>query len=152
MRAILFVLFAGFSLVACINPSQPPKETPPVVQQEPLGSPDTEQQGKSFAITTEAFYQASVNSNTSPGRVISLSLTPEHKAKMTTDHLDNQPAVVDTGGWTTLENGNLQLNLRRKGEKDSVLLEFKPDGEKLVYSGTEYGAGGLVLWVKPVPK
>ena len=97
-------------------------------------------------------YQATLHSPSSPGRVISLSLTPTRKAEMTTDYLDKNPTMVDTGKWTTLSTGNLLLNLRRVGNQDSMALEFKTDGDKLVYVGSEYGTAGLILWVKPIPE
>lgn len=71
---------------------------------------------------------------------------------MTTDYKDKGQVWVDKGFWSTLGNGNLLLNLVRTGGKDSMMLEFKTDGEKLVYTGSEYGTDGLVLWVKPIPE
>lgn len=147
-----FILFLSLLATACTSKGPSVNTSPQPIQPEALGTPNSEQQGSSFTISTEAFYQASVNSSTSPGRVISLSLSPKRKAEMTTDYLDKSQIMVDTGGWTTLENGNLQLNLRRKGESGNIQLEFKTDGEKLVYTGSEYGTEGLTLWVKPVPK
>jgi hypothetical protein len=70
---------------------------------------------------------------------------------MTTDYLDESRSVADKGIWTTLDNGNLFLNLKRVDGKDSTQLEFKTDGEKLVYSGTDFGTPGFTLWVKPIP-
>ncbi len=152
MRTIIVVTILSLTLVACINNNKPLSNSSKDIQPEAPGTPNSEQQGNAFTISTKAFYQASINSSTTPGRVISLSLTPERRAEMTTNFLDNGQVMVDTGVWTTLNNGNLHLNLRRTGEKDSFLLEFKTDGEKLVYTGSEYGAAGLILWVKPVPE
>lgn len=152
MRFILFASLLALSVLGCIGKTQPVVDNSQVIQPEALGTPNSEQQGASFTISTEAFYQASISSPSSPGRVISLSLSPKRKAEMRTDYLDKSQILVDTGGWTTLANGNLQLNLRRKGEGDSIQLEFKTDGEKLVYTGSEYGAAGLTLWVKPIPE
>jgi hypothetical protein len=138
---------------ACINPVQPPStETAPAQPAVPEGLPDAALQGSAFSISTEAFYQATIHSTNSPGRLISLRLTPERRAEMTTNHLDNKAPVLDTGRWTTLNNGNLMLDMRRVGQKESVKLEFRTDSEKLVYIGSEYGTAGLILLVKPVPE
>ena len=152
MRNIISLTFVALSLAACIGNNQPLTDSTQTIHPEALGTPNSEQQGSSFTISTEAFYQASLTSSSSPGRVISLSLTPTRKAEMRTDYLDENQVMVDTGAWTTLNNGNLQLDLQRKGAKDKFLLEFKTDGEKLVYTGSEYGTAGLILWVKPIPK
>lgn len=151
MRILLFVALTALTLNGCIGKSQPLPPDAQLIKPESPGTPNSEQQGSSFTISTEAFYQASVNSSTSPGQVISLSLTPQKRAEMTTDLLNDGQVLVDTGVWTTMDNGNLLLNLRRRGAKDTFLLEFKTDGEKLIYTGDEYGTKGLVLWVKPVP-
>jgi len=153
MRPIIIILFLTLLASACTRSGQnAPKPTPAVPQPEDTGShPNSEQQGNTFTISTEAFYQASLKSTSSPGRVISLSLTPAGRAEMVTDYLDKSPVIIDTGKWTTLNN-NLLINLKSRGRKDSILLEFKTDGDKLVYTGSAYGAEGLVLWVKPIPE
>lgn len=145
-------VFLASTATACLNTGQPASTETNPVGAEPTGTPpNSVQQGTAFSISTDAFYQASVHSPNSPGKVISLSLSPKRRAEMVTNLMDNQPPVLDTGSWTTLNNGNLMLQLRRVGEKDSFSLEFKTDGEKLVYVGDEYGAVGLTLMVKPVP-
>ncbi|GEM_PF-841147 len=146
LLAFCVVLFAN----SCTSNGQPVNPATVSEQSESGASPNSEQQGNSFSISTEAFYQATVQSSTSQGKIISLSLTPKHRVEMITNHVDNTPGMIDTGRWSTLKNGNLLLKLRRVGGKDSTKLEFTPDGDKLVYTGTEYGATGLVLWVKPV--
>ncbi len=52
---------------------------------------------------------------------------------------------------TTLDNGNLLLNLVRVDGKDSTKLEFKTEAEKLIYTSTDFGTPGFALWVKPIP-
>ena len=86
MKNLVFIGTLSMLFAACIGKNQQP--LPPdsqTIHPEALGTPNSEQQGSSFTISTEAFYQASINSSTSPGRVISLSLTPKRKAQMTTD-------------------------------------------------------------------
>lgn len=153
MRTILFVLTVALFSGGCIGTGQPANTNIVPPQEESQGShPNSEQQGNAFSISTESYYQASLQSASSPGKIISLSLTPKRRAEMTTDYLDRSPAVVDTGEWTTSNNGNLLLNLRRVGSQDSIILEFKTDGDKLVYMGSDYGTAGLILWVKHVPE
>jgi hypothetical protein len=151
MRTILFALNIMLFANACGNSGQPALSSGGSSQSEPAAVANSEQQGNSFSISTEAFYQATIQSPNSQGKIISLSLTPKHRAEMITNHVDNTQGMIDTGEWKTLQNGNLHLKLRRIGSKDSTQLEFTPDGEKLVYVGKEYGPAGLVLWVKPVP-
>lgn len=154
MRTVLLATYVALVVSACTGTGQPPTTDRSVpIQPEATGSNhNSEQQSNAFSISTEAYYQATLHSPSSPGRVISLSLTPKRKAEMTTDYLDKNPTMVDTGEWTTSNAGNLLLNLRRVGDKDSIMLEFKTDGEKLVYIGSEYGTAGLILWVKPIPE
>lgn len=149
MRTIIFVTFVALLAIACTDTTQP---VTALSQPETSGNPSNAgQQGNAFSISTEAYYQASLDSTSSPGRVIGLTLKPKGEAEMTTYHLNKSPATIDRGEWTTLDNGNLLLKLRRVGKKDSTTLEFKTDGDKLVYTGSEYGTAGLILWVKSVP-
>ncbi len=151
MRILMFIAMTALLFAACTGSGEPADSNSLPAQPEVAGShPNSEQQGTAFSISTEAYYQASLQSASSPGRVISLSLTPEGNAAMTTDYLNKSPAIKDTGEWTTLENGNLLLNLRRVGKSDSTTLEFKTDGDKLVYTGSDYGPAGFTLWAKPV--
>ncbi|HLP94867.1 MAG TPA: hypothetical protein VK168_12570 [Saprospiraceae bacterium] len=152
MHTPIVGLVVTLLIAGCLNQNQPLQDTSQNIQPEAFGTPNSEQQGNAFTISTEAFYQASINSSTSHGKVISLSLMPNRKAEMRTDNLDKQQILIDTGSWTTLNNGNLQLNLRHVGEQDSFMLEFKTDGDKLIYTGSKFGTSGLTLWVKTVPK
>lgn len=115
-------------------------------------SPNAAQQGSAFSITTEAFYQGEFNPVSERERVVSLWLTPTFGAKMATDYKDKNSTIREEGSWKTLENGNLFLALTRVDDKDSMTLEFKTDGEKLVYVGNETSLNGLTLWVKALPE
>ncbi len=152
MRTILFIVLSAFWAVACTsNIGQPPSTGQAPVLPESVGNqPNSDFQGSAFSITTEAFYQASVPSSSTTGKLISLKLTPGGSALMTTDYLDRTTETVDTGSWT-VNNRNLLLHLHRIGQKDSMMLEFKTDGDKLVYTGVEFGSEGLTLWSKPLP-
>ena len=152
MRTILFSTFIALLASSCLNNGQPipAKNAPPPAGPSEIPA-NTEQQGNAFTISTEVFYQATLESPSTQGQIISLSLTPGRKAEMVTNQKDNTQGTIDTGLWSTLDNGNLLLMLKRVGEKDSLRLEFKTDGEKLIYTGDAYGAGGLTLWIRPVP-
>lgn len=148
MRNIIVLVFMTLSLAACIDTGDPVTNTVPP-QPEGMGShPNQEQQGNAFSISTKVFYQANLVSSNSPGQIIGLHLEPKGHAEMTTDFLDKRPIIIDTGSWTTLANGNLRLNLCRIGTHDSLMLEFKTDGNKLVYTGSDYGNAGFSMWVK----
>jgi len=84
MKALLFLASLALSITGCIGKSQPLSPDNQAIHPEAAGTPNSEQQGNAFNISTEAFYQASINSSTTPGQVISLSLTPKRKAEMTT--------------------------------------------------------------------
>ena len=152
MKTIFFITTFVLLASACTQIGVPSSNNKGPVQNEAIGTdPNPGQQGNSFSISTEAHYEASIHSAFSPGKVIKLVLLPKGEAEMTTDNLDNHAIERDTGEWSTLKNGNLLLNLRRIGGRDSTNLEFKPDGEKLIYTGNKYGTAGLQLWVKHVP-
>ena len=152
MRTIIFATFMALMVTSCLETGQPVGTNSVIPQAETqIATPNSEQQGNAFTISTDAFYQGTFTPASSQGQIISLSLTPKYYAEMTTNYLDNTQGMIDTGQWTTLDNGNLQLNLIRGKEKENLRLEFKTDGDKLVYTGTEYGATGLTLWVKPIP-
>lgn len=140
------------TIVSCDN--GPPTSSAIPIQPETTTAlpPNSEQQGAAFSISTDAFYQGTYEASASQGQIISLSLSPDRKAQLVTNNLDNSQGTIDAGVWNTASNGNLELRLKRVGGKDTTRLEFKTDGEQLVYTGTEYGDKGLILSVKPVPK
>lgn len=114
--------------------------------------PNTQQQGNYFFISTAAFYQGSMDAVESPGKTFSLLLSPDGKAKMTIDFQDEGQMMVDTGVWKTTPDGNVSLSLYRLGLRDSTLVEFEPDGNKLLYaSGNKPDMNGLAMVVKPIP-
>src|SRR5690349_8162100 len=95
----LSLLLAG----ACTTSVQPAgNNNQPAATAPPAGTPNSEQQGSAFTISTRAYYQATINSQNSPGRVISLSLTPEFGAEMVTDFLNNSVPTHNNGKWKTL--------------------------------------------------
>lgn len=152
MKIIFFITVTVLLASACTGNGLPSSNNKGPVQDEAIGvDPNPQQQGNSFSISTEAHYQASIQSAFSPGKVIKLVLLPKGKAEMTTDNLDNRAIDRDTGEWSTLKNGNLMLQLQRIGGNDSMNLEFKPDGAKLIYTGDKYGTAGLQLLVSHVP-
>lgn len=151
MQKILFLAVFALLAQACTTNVKPQTNTIPPPA-DASGQVNQAQQGAAFSITTDAFYQASLKSSTSKGRLVSLYLNHEGGYKMSTDFMDNSEIKVDTGQWRTLENGNLSLNHRRAPKRDTMMLEFQTDGDKLIYLGKEYGTAGLTLWVKPLPQ
>ena len=150
MRSIPFIIFLLAALAACTGKGQPEVNSAPPTQDAAGDYPHPEQQGKAFSISTEAFYQATLPSTSSPGRTLSLKLLPDGNALLTTNFMDGSRAVADKGEWTTLDNGHLFLNLVRVDGRDSTKMEFEPDGDKLVYTGTDFGTAGFTFWVKPI--
>jgi hypothetical protein len=153
-RSILFIISTVLLATSCTNSGQSgdqalaPPPAPTGVSQIPANH---QQQGNAFMISTEVFYQGTAQMTSTEGQDISLRLTPDHKAEMNTNPKADTPGFMDSGVWSTLENGNLLLSLQRRGVKDSIQLEFRTDGEKLIYEGDSYGDKGLTMWVRPVP-
>ncbi len=152
MKKILFIAAIALLANACTTNVKPKSTNTIPPPADSPGEPHQSQQGGAFSITAEAFYQASLASNTSKGQIISLRLLPEGWYEMTSDQLDKTPIKVDTGLWKTMPDGNLALIHKPMSKTDTLKMEFKPDGDKLVHMGKNYGTTGLVLWVKPLPK
>jgi uncharacterized lipoprotein NlpE involved in copper resistance len=150
MRTIPIILFFAISLSACMSKGEPTVNSAPPSGNTTSDNTHAEQQGKAFSISTEVLYQATLPSSSSPGRTLSLTLSPDGNALMTTNFMDGSRAVADKGEWTTLDNGNLFINLKRVDGRDSTKMEFEPDGDKLVYTGTNLGTAGFTFWVKPI--
>ncbi|MCA0235112.1 MAG: copper resistance protein NlpE [Bacteroidetes bacterium] len=150
MKTIPFAIFMMLFFAACMGKGEPSVNSAPPADKAAADFPHPEQQGKAFSISTEAFYQATLPSTATQGRVLSLRLTPDGNALLTTDNMDGSRPVADKGTWTTLDNGNLFLDLKRVDGTDSTKMEFKPDGDKLVYDGTDFGTAGFTFWVKPI--
>lgn len=155
MKFAPLVLALFTMLTSCINAGSGEKDNFKAVETFPenQGSlPNPAQQGSAFSISTDVFYQGAYKPVSARERVLSLWLTPTFEAKMKTEYMDSSRPELDEGKWKTLENGNLMLELNRVDGKDSLTLEFKTDGEKLVYMGSENGLNGLTLWVKAMPE
>lgn len=152
MRTILICICMSLLFAACTDSGKPigvgvTTSEPPASTQKP----NSEQQGKAFSISTPAYYEGRIETP-APGQLVSLNMTPEGMAKLIMQDQTNAAKTYMDGSWVTKNNGNLMLNVRATGSKDSTLLEFKTDGEKLVYTGTVYGPGGLTLVSKPLPQ
>lgn len=152
MRTIMYfatLLFLGNS---CMNTDRPESTASTSSPSGAIVIPaDPVYQGTAFATSTKVFYQAKLKPVSSVDQVISLWLTPAFEAKMTVNYLGVRPNVLTSGTWKTLENGNLFLLLSRVGEKDSTMLEFKPDGDKIVYVKGNFGVEGLTMFAAPEP-
>lgn len=151
-RSILFFISTVLLATSCTNNGQAGDKTlaPPPASPSQIPA-NNAQQGAAFIISTEVFYQGTAELPSTQGQNISLRLTPDHMAEMTTYPKAETTGSTDSGVWSTLNNGNLLLSLQRTGVKDSIQLEFRTDGDKLIYTGNSYGDKGLTLWVRPVP-
>ena len=152
MRNILFFSALLLWSTSCLNTSQPENTSASSLPVETSGVPEnTVHQGAAFTISTDAFYQAKLKPVSAVEQVISLWLTPMHEAKMTVNYLGDRPNVLTSGVWKTLENGNLSLKMSRVGEKDSTSLEFKPEGDKIVYVAGDFSVDDMTLYATTEP-
>jgi hypothetical protein len=89
-------------------------------------------------------------------RLLPVRLRPTGDAELITDYQDYNPEIIAVGPWEKTSNGDIRLSLVTVGsgnnKKDT--MEFKQDGDVLIYQGISYGTEGLKLTKKdkPAPK
>jgi heat shock protein HslJ len=62
-------------------------------------------------------YVAALPAADSPGRQLTLSLTPEGSASLTTDFKNGKPPIVESGTWGDAGAGRIALTLTRRGTR-----------------------------------
>src|SRR6185369_4818048 len=96
-------------------------------------------------------YETGLPGADSGGRKIHLSLTNDNKVTMTTDYLNNKPAIVETGDATAESQGILVITLTKKDgvdlpEVQHLSFTLKDDALTLMDSASAgYGSAGLIL-------
>lgn len=85
----------------------------------------------------------------SPGRTITLRLSPEGAAEMATDYRNGQPTVVQRGKWSPVAADRARVAFTEiDGRPAAETLTFQLRGTTLTavqFDRTSYGSAGLTL-------
>ena len=100
-------------------------------------------------------YGAKLPAASSPGRIIHLTLSDDKSVDMSTDYLNEQPAVAETGTWEFLKGGEISVVITGRDdqmyEKPEVIT-FRVNGETIEaveYNREARGSEGLALQKQP---
>jgi heat shock protein HslJ len=100
-------------------------------------------------------YGAKLPAASSPGRIIHLTLTDDKRIEMSTDYLNDRPAVTETGTWEVLKGGDISVAITGRAdqtyEKPEVIT-FHIKGETIEavgYDREPRGSEGLSLQKQP---
>jgi heat shock protein HslJ len=100
-------------------------------------------------------YGTKIPAASSPGRIIHLTLTDDKRVDMSTDYLNDQPAVTETGTWESLKGGEISVVITGRDdqmyEKPEVIT-FRVNGETIEavgYDREARGSEGLSLQKQP---
>ncbi|ATL46590.1 hypothetical protein COR50_05010 [Chitinophaga caeni] len=104
-------------------------------------------------IPVTGYYEASMPAASSPGRIIGLTLSEGNDVTMTTDYMNMTPEIVQRGNWMDHGGGKIMLSLVTVGSGNPAkdTLNFRRDGNSLIYEGSDYGSDGLTLTRKDAP-
>ncbi len=120
-----------------------------------IGNPNLLQVGQKLWLPISIFtgtYHAELPAASSPGREMTLELQADGTAKRTTDYLNGEPPIVESGTWT--DNGDGTATVTLTGRPDGTLYEapdvikFKLENDVLIaveYDQALYGSEGLTL-------
>lgn len=135
----LFALILGLLVLAACSAAglpapeealapAPAAETPPAVP--PLALPEE----------YVGVYTASLPAADTPGREISVALEPDGAVTVTSDYLNNQPPIVETGTWSADPSGAITVVLTNQGDKqyfEPVSYLVGLEGDDLLVLGDE---------------
>jgi heat shock protein HslJ len=100
-------------------------------------------------------YGAQLPAASIPGRIIHLTLSDDKSAEMSTDYLNDRPAVTETGTWESLKGGDISVSITGRAdqtyEKPEVIT-FRFNGETMEaieYDREGRGSEGLSLQKQP---
>lgn len=117
------------------------------------GTDSTQTTAVTAVASPEGYYEARLPAASSPGRLITISISDPGDVQMITDYMNSTPEIVQMGNWTTQDSGRLMITLVTVGsgnpQKDTLI--FRQDGESLRYEGSSYGSDGLTLVRKEKP-
>jgi hypothetical protein len=96
-------------------------------------------------------YQATLPAADSPGRDITLALKADGSAELSTDYMNGQPPIVQTGTWQKQGNGSITLTLNQQNGQslaEPISITFWLSQGQLVstiYDLSLFGSQGLGL-------
>lgn len=96
-------------------------------------------------------YTATLPAADTPGRAMILTLNPDGSATMSTDYLNGQPAIVETGTWQVNDDGTVTTSFTQVGENILAtpdVITFAQQDNALVaveFDPEAYGSEGLTL-------
>jgi heat shock protein HslJ len=100
-------------------------------------------------------YGAKLPAASSPGRIIHLTLSDDKRVDMSTDYLNDQPVVTETGTWESLKGGEISVVITGRDDKmyeKPEVITFRINGETIEavgYDREARGSEGLVLQKQP---
>lgn len=120
-----------------------------------IGNPDLLQVGQKLWLPVPGFagaYTAELPAASGPGRLITLSLTAGGTAELSTDYLNSEAPVVETGAWAENDDGTVTVTLTGRADGTvydaPTVITFALTGETLTaveYDQSLYGSEGLTL-------
>jgi hypothetical protein len=96
-------------------------------------------------------YQATLPAADSPGRDMTLTLKADGTAELSTDYMNGQPPIVQTGMWQKQDDGSITLTLNQQNGQplaEPVMITFWLSQGELVstiYDLSLFGSQGLRL-------
>ena len=85
-----------------------------------------------------------------PARTVHLTLTDDKRVDMSTDYLNDQPAVTETGTWESLKGGEISVAITGRDDQmyqKPEVITFRVNGETIEavgYDREARGSEGLV--------
>ena len=135
---------------ALANPTQPVVRTYALQYSLAEAGSQTEAagNGNDFA----GAYQATMAAASSPGREITLTLDPAGTVQMSTDFLNDEPPIVETGSWVDNGDGTATVTLTGRDDgtmydEPTVIIFELADGQLTAvdYDESLFGSAGLTL-------
>jgi basic membrane protein A len=96
-------------------------------------------------------YTASMPSASSPGIEVTLTVNPDGTVQMSSDYLNGEPPIVQTGTWVNNNDGSMTVTLTDKDGQavpNPEIITFRLVNDQLiatVYDVNTYGSAGLTL-------
>jgi heat shock protein HslJ len=100
-------------------------------------------------------YGAQIPAASGPARIVYLTLTNDKSVEMSTDYLNDRPAVTETGTWESLKGGEISVAITGRDDQmyqKPEVITFRVNGETMEEVGYDQKAGGvegLVLQKQP---
>ncbi|WP_295126157.1 DUF4377 domain-containing protein [uncultured Chitinophaga sp.] len=115
---------------------------------KPAGVSDTIETG----IAT-GFYEDTLPSASSPGRLVRLNVSRSGEVRMVTDYLNYTPEIIQIGSLLELDSSKLRLSLVTVGSGNPVTdtMLFRFDNGNMTYLGNNFGSEGFTLKAKEKP-